>query len=172
VNALARNVSSRRGSLLEFKPVPATKGAVRMWAAANPEYAFRIALTNRYLKEAGEKTIYVKVPKPVFVAHVSLPDGSHRCQIDRTFKTFDAAVRLCSKFTREHRRQIAYHEAGHAVVAWLLGFSGVWVDMKFDKRRAVTGWRRNNLTPTMPRTAPCSAVVVIVLPSCAHCGMN
>jgi hypothetical protein len=150
------NISSRRHrrssrSLLEFKTVPATKGAVRMWAAANSEYAFRIALTRRFLEEAGdgEKIICVKAPKPVFVAYVSFPDSSHRCRIDRKFKTFDAAVRLCSKATREMRRQVAYHEAGHAVVAWLLGYTGIWIDMKFDKRRAVTGWRCNNLTPAM-----------------------
>jgi hypothetical protein len=150
VSALARNVSSH--SLLEFKPVlvdSTVDGAVQMWAAADNEYAFTIALTTRILVDTGEETVYVDVPKPVFVAYVSWPDGSQRCQIDRCFKTFDAAVRKCSKFTRETRRQIAYHEAGHAVVAWLLGFQDIWIDLKFDKRRAVTGWRRNTLTPDM-----------------------
>jgi hypothetical protein len=151
---LARNISSkeaRRGGLLEFKPVPPARGAVQMWTAANSDYVFRIALTRRFLEEAdgGEKIVCVKAPKPVFVAYVSFPDGSHRCQIDRCFKTFDAAVRKCSKFTRELRRQVAYHEAGHAVVAHLLGFQGVWVDMKFSKLQAVTGWARNTLTPAM-----------------------
>jgi hypothetical protein len=75
---------------LEFKPVPVVvDGAVQMWAAANSEYAFRIVLTHRFLAEAdgdGDKTVYVKVPKPVFVAYVSfLDDSSHRCQIDRCF---------------------------------------------------------------------------------------
>jgi hypothetical protein len=47
------------------------------------------------------------------------------------------------------RRQVAYHEAGHAIVAYLLGYTGIWVDMKFSKLKAVTGWARNTLTPTM-----------------------
>jgi hypothetical protein len=147
VNALTRNV--RRDRLLQFKPVRAVNGAVRMWAAANSEYAFRIALTHRFLAEAGEQMVYVHVPKPVFVAYVSFLDGSDRCQIEQCFKTFSAAVRKCSKFTREHRQQTAHHEAGHAVAARVLGFSGVWVNMKYNKYQAVTGWRRNNLTPAM-----------------------
>jgi len=58
----------------------------------------------------------------------------------------DAAVRLCSIYTRVFRRQIAYHEAGHAVVAWLLGFSGVWVDMEDNAYRAIV---RHDLLPSM-----------------------
>jgi hypothetical protein len=60
VNVLTRNVSSRRGSLLEFKPVAVVDGdAVQMWAAADSEYAFIVALTNRFLVEAGggEETV-------------------------------------------------------------------------------------------------------------------
>lgn len=58
----------------------------------------------------------------------------------------DAAVRLCSIYTRVFRRQVAYHEAGHAVVAWLLGFSGVWVDMEDNAYRAIV---RHDLLPSM-----------------------
>ena len=58
----------------------------------------------------------------------------------------DAAVRLCSIYTRVFRRQIAYHEAGHGVVAWLLGFSGVWVDMEDNAYRAIV---RHDLLPSM-----------------------
>jgi hypothetical protein len=142
--ALARNISSRRGGLLEFKPVPSAvkvSGAVQMWAAADSEYAFRIVLTHRFLAEAdgGEEMVYVDLPKPIFVAYVSFPDGSHRCRIDRKFKTFDAAVRLCSKFTRETRRQVAYHEAGHAVVAHLLGMVRSIQDC--GRRRFIHGGR-------------------------------
>jgi ATP-dependent Zn protease len=71
------------------------------------------------------------------VARASRLDGSKRCRIGPEFKTFDAAVRLCSKFTRNFRRQIAYHEAGHAVVAWLLGFKGVWIDMEAGNHLAL-----------------------------------
>jgi hypothetical protein len=53
------HATSRLVGLLEFKPVPVVDGAVQMWAAANSEYAFRIALTHRFLAEAGgEKTVY------------------------------------------------------------------------------------------------------------------
>ena len=58
----------------------------------------------------------------------------------------DAAIRLCSIYTRVFRRQVAYHEAGHAVVAWLLGFSGVWVDMEDNAYRAIV---RHDLLPSM-----------------------
>jgi len=64
------------------------------------------------------------------VARASRLDGSKRWRIGWNFETFEDAVRLCSIYTREARRQVAYHEAGHAVVAWLLGFSGVWIDME------------------------------------------
>ena len=62
----------------------------------------------------------------------------------------DAAVRLCSIYTRVFRRQIAYHEAGHGVVAWLLGFSGVWVDMEDNAYRAIV---RHDLLPSMRAVA-------------------
>ena len=64
------------------------------------------------------------------MARASRLDGSKRWRIGWNFETFEDAVRLCSIYTREARRQVAYHEAGHAVVAWLLGFSGVWIDME------------------------------------------
>jgi hypothetical protein len=83
---------------------------------------------------------------PFFVAHADRLDGSKRCRIGRRFETFEGAVRLCSIYTREFRRQVAYHEAGHAVVAWLLGFSGVWVEMDDGAFRAIT---RHDLLPSM-----------------------
>jgi hypothetical protein len=83
---------------------------------------------------------------PFFVAQVRWLDGSHQRRIGWKFKTFEEAVRLCSIFTREARRQVAYHEAGHAVVAWLLGFSGVWIDMEDNPYRAIT---RCDLLPAM-----------------------
>jgi len=86
-------------------------------------------------------------PDPFFVAHACRPDGSHRCKIGhRSFKTFDAAVRLCSIYTRAARRQVAYHEAGHAIVAWLLGFTGVCVAMEDSPYRAIV---RYDLLPPL-----------------------
>jgi hypothetical protein len=64
------------------------------------------------------------------VAHAGRPDGSKRWRIGWKFETFEEAVRLCSVYTSTSRRQVAYHEAGHAVVAHLLGFTGVWIDME------------------------------------------
>ena len=88
-------------------------------------------------------------PDPFFVAHACRLDGSHRCKIGhRSFKTFDAAVRLCSIYTRAARRQVAYHEAGHAIVAWLLGFTGVWVAMEDSPYRAIVRY-----DPLPPRLA-------------------
>jgi hypothetical protein len=52
-------------------------------------------------------------------------------------RTFEAAVRLCSDYTRAFRRQVAYHEAGHAVVAYLLGFTNVRIDMETGEYRAI-----------------------------------
>jgi hypothetical protein len=80
------------------------------------------------------------------VAHVNQLDGSHRRRIGRKFKTFDAAVRLCSIYTRVVRRQVAYHEAGHAVTARLLGFTGVWIEMDDGFHRAIV---RHDLLPSM-----------------------
>jgi hypothetical protein len=48
--------------------------------------------------------------------------------------------------TREARRQVAYHEAGHAITAWLLGFSGVWIEMDEGAYRAIV---RHDLLPSM-----------------------
>jgi len=77
---------------------------------------------------------------------VSCLDGSYQRKFGRKFKTFKAAARLCSNFTRAARRQTAYHEAGHAVVAHLLGFTGVWVDMEDNLYRAIT---RHDFLPTL-----------------------
>jgi hypothetical protein len=114
--------------LLQFEPVAADQRLGRVWAAADNKFAFTIT---------SERNVSIS-PDPFFVAHVRWLDGSHQRRIGWDFKTFDAAVRLCSNFTRELRRQVAYHEAGHAVVAWLLGFSGVWIDMEDNAYRAIT----------------------------------
>jgi hypothetical protein len=90
---------------------------------------------------------------PFFLAHISWLDGSHRRRIGWEFKTFEGAVRLCSIYTRELRRQVAYHEAGNAVTAWLLGFSGVWIDMEDGPYRAIT---RHDLLPAMLAVADAS----------------
>jgi hypothetical protein len=121
---------------LKFEPVAAKdRGSARVWAAADHKYAFTIT------RERNGTT----GGRPIFVARASRLDGSKQCQIGRNFKTFDAAVRLCSNFTHEFRRRIAYHEAGHAVVGWLLGIKGVWVDMETGEHRAVTWHRELNL---------------------------
>jgi hypothetical protein len=119
---------------LNFEPVlPASDPnwdqywPVQEWVAADEKYAFRI------MREFNVDVSFY----PFFVAHASRLDDSKRNQISCNLKTFEAAVRLCSNFTRTFRRQIAYHEAGHAVVARLLGYSGVWIDMKADKYRSV-----------------------------------
>ena len=71
----------------------------------------------------------------------------------------DAAVRLCSIYTRVFRRQIAYHEACHGVVAWLLGFSGVWVDMEDNAYRAIV---RHDLLPSMLLLLTVAALSLLV----------
>jgi hypothetical protein len=114
---------------LKFEPVLGDQ-----WTAADHKHAFTIT------RETGESL------DPVFVAHVSQLDGSCRRQTGGRFETFDAAVHRCSIYTREARRQAAYHEAGHAVTAWLLGFTGVWVEMDDGANRAVT---RHDLLPAM-----------------------
>jgi hypothetical protein len=88
---------------------------------------------------------------PFFVAQASWLDGSHQHRIGWKFKTFEGAVRLCSIYTRVFRRQVAYHEAGHAVIAWLLGFTGVWIDMEDGPYRAVT--RHDFLPALLPLAA-------------------
>jgi hypothetical protein len=113
------------------------------WEAADHKHAFTIT---------REHNVEVS-PDPFFVAQVSWLDGSHRRCIGWKFKTFEGAVRLCSIYTRETRRQVAYHEAGHAVIAWLLGFSGVWIDMEDAPYRAVT---RHDLLPAMLAVAGAS----------------
>jgi hypothetical protein len=96
-------------------PAPDTKA----WTAADHKHAFTI--TREASTHEGTVT---NGGVPVFVVQVSWLDGSQQRNIGRNFKTFEAAVRLCSIYTCVIRRQVAYHEAGHAVVAWLLGFSG------------------------------------------------
>jgi hypothetical protein len=96
-----------------------------VWAAADAKFAFIIT---RERNGSGS----------VYVAHVGWLNGSNRRRVRRKFKTFDAAVRWCSTCTRVPRRQAAYHEAGHAVVAWLLGCSGVWIDMSDGAYQAIT----------------------------------
>jgi hypothetical protein len=116
---------------LKFEPVGADQ-----WAAADKKYAFTIT---------RESNVFVSLD-PFFVARAGRLDGSKRCQIGRNFKTFDAAVRLCSNFTRVFRRQIAYHEAGPAVAAQLLGFNNVRIDMEADEYRAIVWYKGPTLT--------------------------
>jgi hypothetical protein len=113
-----------------------------VWEAADHKHAFTI--TREF--DARSPTTREVSPDPFFVAQVSWLDGSHRRRIGWKFTTFGGAVRLCSIYTRVFRRQVAYHEAGHAVTAWLLGFSGVWIDMEDSAYRAVT---RHDLLPSM-----------------------
>jgi hypothetical protein len=87
------------------------------------------------------------------VVHTSQLDGSFRRRTKQKFETFDAAVHRCSIYTREVRRQTAYHEAGHAVTAHLLGFTGVWVEMDDGANRAIT---RHDLLPSMLTVADAS----------------
>ena len=101
-------------TLLKFEPVLGDQ-----WTAADHKHVFTI--TREASTHEGTVT---NGGVPVPVAQVSWLDGSQQRNIGRKFKTFEAAVRLCSIYTRVSRRQVAYHEAGHAVVAWLLGFSG------------------------------------------------
>jgi hypothetical protein len=126
--------------LLQFVLVPVDRGLAqgpaRVWSAADHKHAFTITCE---LNGTGLS--------PFFVAHVSWLNGSQRRKIGWNFKTFEDAVRLCSIYTRESRRQVTYHEAGHAVTAWLLGFSGVWVDMEDSAYRAVT--RYDSLPPML-----------------------
>jgi hypothetical protein len=119
---------------LKFEPTmsadkdPVQASDTTTWSAADHKHAFTI--TREFNGAEGAEG------GPFFVAQVSWLDGSHRRKIGWNFETFEAAVRLCSIYTREFRRQAAYHEAGHAVTAWLLGFSGVWIDMEDGPYRA------------------------------------
>jgi hypothetical protein len=119
---------------LEAGPEAGHVGVV--WEAADHKHAFTI--TREFNTDVS--------PDPFFVAQASWLDGSHQHRIGWKFKTFKDGVRLCSIYTSTFRRQVAYHEAGHAVIAWLLGFSGVWIDMEDGPYRAVT---RHDLLPAM-----------------------
>jgi hypothetical protein len=112
------------------------------WEAADHKHAFTI--TREF--DAKPPTTREVSPDPFFVARVRWLDRSHRRRIGWKFETFEDAVRLCSIYTREARRQVAYHEAGHAVVAHMLGFSGVWIDMEDGPYRAIV---RHDLLPSI-----------------------
>ena len=134
--------------LLQFAPMAGLEaGHVAVaWEAADHKHAFTI--TREFDADVSSD--------PFFVARVSWLDRSHQRRIGWKFKTFEAAVRLCSIYTRVLRRQVAYHEAGHAVTTWLLGFSGVWIDMEDGPYRPSPGTTccpRCWLSPT-PRWAP------------------
>jgi hypothetical protein len=130
---------------LKFEPVSAdedpvqssdTKTRAETWSAADHKHAFTI--TREFDgAEGAEGGLF-------FVVHVSQLDGSYRRRTGRRFETFDAAVHRCSIHTREARRQVAYHEAGHAVTAYLLGFTGVWVEMDNGYNHAIT---RHDMLP-------------------------
>jgi hypothetical protein len=103
-----------------------------VWTATAHKFAFTIT------REATARKFDADVGlDPLFMAYTNGLDGSKRRRIGRNLETFDAAVRLCSNFTRKFRRQAAYHEAGHAVVAHLLGFTGVWINMEDGPYRAI-----------------------------------
>jgi ATP-dependent Zn protease len=110
-----------------------------VWAAADHKHAFTIT------RESGGDGLS-SGNDPCFVARVSRLDGFKQHQIGRDFQTFEDAVRLCSIYTCEARRQVAYHEAGHAAAAWLLGFTGVWIDMDDGAGHAIV---RHDLLPSM-----------------------
>jgi hypothetical protein len=93
----------------------------KIWIAKDHWYAFKIVHEDAFLTGFAPCV-------EAFVVYISWLDGTDWCQVGR-LKTFEAAVQLCWNFTRDSYR--AYHEAGHAVVAKLLGFEGVFIDMKF-----------------------------------------
>ena len=113
----------------------------KTWTAADHKHAFTI--TREFDADVSTS---VGESRPFFVVHVSQLDGSYRRRTGRRFETFDAAVHRCSIYTREARRQVAYHEAGHAVTAHLLGFTGVWVEMDDGANRAIT---RHDFLPAL-----------------------
>jgi hypothetical protein len=128
---------------LKCEPIAAAdQGSEPVFAAADAKFAFTI-------------TREFNGSSPAFVARVGWLTGSNRRRIRRKFKALDAAVRWCSVCTRVPRRQAAYHEVGHAVVAWLLGFSGVWIDMSDGTYRAITKF---DLLPAMLTVADASSV--------------
>jgi hypothetical protein len=73
-------------STLKFEPAvsSADQGTGQVWAAADHKFAFTITREH-----------------DGYVAHACRLDGSKRCRIGHrsNFKTFDAAVRLCSRYT-------------------------------------------------------------------------
>src|SRR6516165_39148 len=128
--ALRRALRRPARTLLKFEPTSEDQ-----WGSADHKHAFTI--TREF--DAGASTSF-------FVVHVSQLDGSYRRRTGRRFETFDAAVHRCSIHTREARRQVAYHEAGHAVTAYLLGFTGVWVEMDNGYNHAIT---RHDMLPSI-----------------------
>ena len=116
--ALRRALRRPARTLLKFEPT-----AEDQWGSTDHKHAFTI--TREFGADVG--------PNPLFVVHVSQLDGSYR-------------RRTGSIYTREARRQVAYHEAGHAVTAHLLGFTGVWVEMDDGCNRAIT---RHDMLPSI-----------------------
>jgi hypothetical protein len=122
---------------LKFEPSmsadqePVQASDTTTWSAADHKFAFTITREATITRERSSASF-------CFVVHVSQLDGSHRRKLAWEFKTFDAAVRSCSDFTRQVRRRVAHHEAGHAIVASMLGFTGVWIDMEDSIYRAIT----------------------------------
>ena len=105
--ALRRALRRPARTLLKFEPT-----AEDQWGSTDHKHAFTI--TREFGADVG--------PDPFFVVHVSQLDGSYRRRTGRKFRTFEEAVHRCSNYTREARRQVAYHEAGHAVTAYALSF--------------------------------------------------
>ena len=86
---------------LKFERVVADRSDP-VWAAADHKFAFTI--TRERNVDASPSAGESAGESPVFVARASCLDGSHRRKIGRKFKTFEAAARLCSNFTRAARR--------------------------------------------------------------------
>jgi hypothetical protein len=133
--ALRRALRRPARTLLKFEPT--SEG---QWGSADHKHAFTIT----HIFDGAEGANIS--PDPFFVVHVSQLDGSYRRRTGRRFKTFEEAVHRCSIYTREARRQVAYHEAGHAVTAYLLGFTGVWIEMDDGRNRAIT---RHDMLPSI-----------------------
>jgi hypothetical protein len=59
------------------------------------------------------------------------------CRHDKITSIEFEALMAGPKRAGKHRRRIACHEAGHAVVGWVFGFSEIWIEMctRRDTRR-------------------------------------
>jgi hypothetical protein len=142
-------------TLLSFQPtmVPIdNQDPMPAWTASDHKYNY--AITREIDAECDAKFDAEIIddsdqgkPDQVYRVYIRQLDGSHPRRLGRKFETLEDAINLCSIYTREFRRQVAYHEAGHAVVAHLLGCTGVWVEMDDGANRAIT--RHDFLPPVL-----------------------